>query len=185
MTSLQQEIPRSRVNITLDVDTGGARKTVELPLKLLVLGDFSNGRASGRIGARERIAVDASNIDAVLAALQPRLRLAVENTFRGDGSTIPVELDLESLASFSPDEVARQIPQVNNLLAMRNLLKDLKSNVLDNARFRRELERIVQHQGDLAAVQGELRQIAPLRQGDEAAPGSVAADASDSQGRED
>jgi type VI secretion system protein ImpB len=44
MDSFQREIPKSRVSITLDLHTGGAQKKVELPLKLLVAGDFSAGK---------------------------------------------------------------------------------------------------------------------------------------------
>ena len=42
--SFQNEVPKARVNIKLDLHTGGAQKKVELPLKLLVMGDYSNGR---------------------------------------------------------------------------------------------------------------------------------------------
>jgi len=38
--SFQNEIPPARVNIKLDIDKGGAQKKVELPFKMLVLGDF-------------------------------------------------------------------------------------------------------------------------------------------------
>ncbi|EIR79976.1 hypothetical protein YPPY32_2003, partial [Yersinia pestis PY-32] len=47
------------------------------------------------------------------------------------------------MKDFEPESVARQIPQLRALLAMRNLLRDLKSNLLDNATFRRELENIL------------------------------------------
>lgn len=52
--SFQNEIPRARVNIKLDLVTGGARKKVELPLKLLTVGDYSNGRAEGTLSEREK-----------------------------------------------------------------------------------------------------------------------------------
>ncbi|SEP03131.1 type VI secretion system contractile sheath small subunit [Aquisalimonas asiatica] len=162
MGSYQHEVPKSRVNITLDVDTGGAKKTLELPLKMLVLGDYSNGKGEGRILERERISIDKNNLDSVLGTLSPRVEATVENTLKKDGSDIKVDLTFDSYKAFSPEEVARQIPQVNNMLAMRNLLKDLKSNVLDNARFRRELERIVQNQPELEQVMGELKEAAPL-----------------------
>lgn len=42
--SYQNEIPKARVNIKLDLHTGNASKKMELPLKLLVTGDFSNGQ---------------------------------------------------------------------------------------------------------------------------------------------
>ncbi|EFH5511849.1 hypothetical protein GPH39_24355, partial [Escherichia coli] len=40
-SSFQNEIPKARVNLKLDLHTGGGQKKVELPLKLLVAGDFS------------------------------------------------------------------------------------------------------------------------------------------------
>ena len=42
--SFQNEVPKARVNLKLDLHTGGASKKTELPLKLLVAGDFSNGQ---------------------------------------------------------------------------------------------------------------------------------------------
>ena len=42
--SFQKEIPKARINISLDVETGGAKKKIELPLKMLVMGDFSNSK---------------------------------------------------------------------------------------------------------------------------------------------
>ncbi|WP_200191976.1 type VI secretion system contractile sheath small subunit [Halorhodospira abdelmalekii] len=173
MGSYQQEVPKSRVNITVDVQSGQAKKTLELPLKLLLLGDYSNGGAEGRIAERERIRVDKHNLDAVLASLCPRLQIRVDNTFAKDGSQVGVDLTFDRFEAFGPEAVARAIPQVDNLLAMRNLLKDLRSNVLDNAKFRRELERIVRNQQELAAVRGELMRIAPLESA--AWPGGEAA----------
>ena len=64
--SFQNEIPKARVNITLDVETSEGRKKKELPLKLLVMGDFSNGQTQGPIGQRERIGISRNNFDQVL-----------------------------------------------------------------------------------------------------------------------
>lgn len=44
--SFQSEVPKARINLKLDLHTGGASKKTELPLKLLVTGDFSNGQES-------------------------------------------------------------------------------------------------------------------------------------------
>lgn len=52
--SFQNEVPRARVNIKLDLVTGDAQKKVELPLKLLAVGDYSNGRAEGTLSEREK-----------------------------------------------------------------------------------------------------------------------------------
>jgi len=61
--SFQAEIPKARVNIQLSLHTGGAQKKVELPLKLLTVGDFSNGKAEGPLSEREKINVNKNNFN--------------------------------------------------------------------------------------------------------------------------
>ncbi|MDX1805050.1 MAG: type VI secretion system contractile sheath small subunit [Alcanivorax sp.] len=160
--SFQNEVPRSRVNITLDLETGGAKKKLELPLKLLVMGDYSNGQSDGRLAERERIRIDRNNLNDVLKDMSPRVRYSVENKLRDDGSDIEVDLKFDSFKSFKPEAVAQNIPQLNDMLAMRSLLKDLKSNLLDNSKFRRELERIVKNQPELESLMGQLKALVPL-----------------------
>ena len=158
--SFQAEIPAARVNIKLDVHTGGAQKKVELPLKLLVLGDFSNGRTQGPVQGRGKINVNKNNFNAVLAELNPSVSFGAKDTITGDGGEMPISLDFKHMKDFHPEQVARRIPQLSKLVATRNLLKDLKSNLLDNATLRRELEGIVKDEKTLAALKGDLDAIA-------------------------
>jgi type VI secretion system protein ImpB len=151
--SFQNEVPKARVNIKLDLHTGGAQKKVELPLKLMMLGDYSNGQEDRPLSERSKININKNNFDNVLTEFSPALKLTVENTFAGDGSDASVDLKFEKMKDFEPEQVARQIPSLRALLATRNLLRDLKSNLLDNATFRLELERIVKDE----ALSDELR----------------------------
>ncbi|MBD8120584.1 type VI secretion system contractile sheath small subunit [Pseudomonas lutea] len=151
--SFQNEVPKARVNIKLDLHTGGAQKKVELPLKLMMLGDYSNGQEDRPLSERSKININKNNFDNVLTEFSPALKLTVENTFAGDGSDASVDLKFEKMKDFEPEQVARQIPSLRALLATRNLLRDLKSNLLDNATFRLELERIVKDE----ALNNELR----------------------------
>ncbi len=160
MDSFQREIPKSRVSITLDLHTGGAQKKVELPLKLLVAGDFSAGREQAPLAERKKVNIDKNNFDAVLADYAPGLKLAAQNTLAGDGSELPVNLAFRSIKDFEPEQVARQIPELQALLAMRNLLRDLKSNLLDNGTFRREFEKVLKDKRLSDTLRGELSQIA-------------------------
>ena len=159
--SFQNEIPKARVNITLDVDTGGARKKLDLPLKLLAIGDFSGGKTKGSIAERERININKQNLDTVLKDFSPETKFSVDNTIANDETEIGVELKFDSYKSFSPENVARQVPELDNLLSMRNLLKDLKSNLLDNGKFRRELEKIIKNQPELEGLKAQLDKLAP------------------------
>lgn len=160
--SFQNEIPKARVNITLDVETGGARKKKELPLKILAMGDYSHGKTKGTVAERERININKNNFDKVINDLAPELEMAVPNTIKDDATDLKVNLAFKKLKDFHPVQVANQIPELRNLLAMRNLLKDLKANLLDNKAFRRELERIVKDAPELQGLKAELNKLAPI-----------------------
>lgn len=154
--SFQNEIPRARVNISLDLETGGAQVKKELPLKMLVTGDFSNGKTSGDVSERQRISITSNNLEQVMSDLSPNTSFSVDNKISNDGSEIKVDLQFNKFKDFHPERVASQIPEVRSLLAMRNLLKDLKSNLLDNSALRKEVERILHTESDLASLKDEL-----------------------------
>lgn len=159
--SFQEEIPKARVNIKLDLHTGGAQKKVELPLKLMVMGDYSNGKETRPLSEREKVNINKNNFNNVLADFSPSLNLTVENTLAGDRSEESVSLNFKEMKDFEPEQVARQIPQLRAMLAMRNLLRDLKSNLLDNATFRKELETILKDDNLSDDLRAELAALAP------------------------
>ncbi|QZQ49853.1 type VI secretion system contractile sheath small subunit [Erwinia persicina] len=161
--SYQNEIPKARVNIRLDLHTGGAQKKMELPLKLLVTGDFSNGQEQRALSEREKVNVNKNNFDSVLAEFSPVLNISVENTLAGDGSEENVRLTFRDMKDFTPEQVARQIPQLKAMLAMRNLLRDLKANLLDNVTFRKELETILKNPALSDELRSELSALAPQK----------------------
>ncbi|CAM3764950.1 type VI secretion system contractile sheath small subunit [Rahnella bruchi] len=159
--SFQEEIPKARVNIKLDLHTGGAQKKVELPLKLMVMGDYSNGKEDRPLSEREKVNINKNNFNSVLADFSPSLNLTVENTLAGDRSEENISLNFNEMKDFEPEQVARQIPQLRAMLAMRNLLRDLKSNLLDNATFRKELETILKDPSLSNELRSELNALAP------------------------
>ncbi|MBB1199844.1 type VI secretion system contractile sheath small subunit [Enterobacteriaceae bacterium 89] len=161
--SFQNEIPKARVNIKLDLVTGGASKKVELPLKLLSVGDFSNGKAEGPLSEREKVNINKNNFNNVLADLNPEVNLIVKNTLANDGSEENIRLQFQDMKDFEPEQVARQIPQLKAMLAMRNLLRDLKSNLLDNVTFRKELEVILKDPALSDELRNELNALAPAQ----------------------
>ena len=167
--SFQNEVPKARVNIKLDLHTGGTQKKVELPLKLLVIGDYSNGQETQALAEREKVSINKNNFNSVLAYFNPKARIAVENTLALDGSELSVDLDFKSMDDFQPEVVASCVPELRALMAARNLLRDLKSNLLDNAMFRRELEKILKDPGLSERLRADLQKIS------EAAPASQSA----------
>ena len=158
--SYQNEIPKSRINLRLDLHTGGAQKKTELPLKLLVTGDFSNGQETRMLSERPKINVNKNNFDNVLSELSPTVNYSVADTVADNGSEQSVRMTFRSMKDFEPEQVARQIPQLKLMLAMRNLLRDLKSNLLDNATFRKELEIILKDPALSSELRSELSALA-------------------------
>lgn len=159
--SYQNEIPKARINIKLDLHTGGAKKKVELPLKLLVTGDFSHGQEDRALSEREKVNVNKQNFNSVLAEFAPAIRFSVPDTLKDDGSEENIQLTFGHINDFEPEQVARQIPQLKAMLAMRNLLRDLKSNLLDNVTFRKALETILKDPALSDELRDELSALAP------------------------
>ncbi|MCX8641265.1 MULTISPECIES: type VI secretion system contractile sheath small subunit [unclassified Gilliamella] len=157
--SYQNEVPPARVNIHLDLHTGGAKKKVELPLKVLSIGDYGRGKDKRPLSEKEKVSINKNNFDAVLKDFRPEATISVPNTLADDGSDISINLAFESMNDFSPEQIAKKIPQLRSLLAMRNLLRDLKSNLLDNATFRYELEKIVKDEQLSDELRAELEAI--------------------------
>ena len=108
--SFQNEVPKARINLKLDLHTGGASKKMELPLKLLVAGDFSNGQDAAPISEREKVNITKNNFDSVLSEYSPKVNLSVKNTLSEDGGEDNIELTFQSMKDFTPEQVAAQIP---------------------------------------------------------------------------
>ncbi|EPK7772046.1 TPA: type VI secretion system contractile sheath small subunit [Klebsiella oxytoca] len=159
--SFQNEVPKSRVNLQLDLHTGGAGKKSELPLKLLAVGDFSNGKEQRSLSERNKININKNNFDSVMAELLPTVDLLVESTLSGEARVENIKLNFGSVKDFEPEQVARNIPSLRALISMRNLLRDLKANLLDNVEFRRELEKIMKDPAMSSELRAELTALAP------------------------
>lgn len=155
--SFQNEIPKGRVNLTVDVDTGGAKKSVSLPHKTLVLGDFSAGKGKGAVIERERIAITRETRDSVMKELNPELNILVDNTLSSSDEEMQVKLSFNSLNDFSPEAVVGQVPALKRMLAVRNLLKELRSNLVDNTDLKNALNDLAQDPESMKALQADLQ----------------------------
>lgn len=158
--SFQNEIPAARINLKLDVGKGDAKKKTELPLKMLVMGDFSLKNKDERVVDREKISINKNNFEQVMQSLDLNVKYSVENKLTGEGD-LGVNLDIKNMDSFKPENVAKNIPELSRLLAARNLLKDLKSNLLDNRDFRLRLEEILKNPDAVKSLQDELTKLVP------------------------
>ncbi len=156
--SYQHEKPPARVNLFLEVQKGDAKEKVELPLRMLVTGDFTGREDDTPISDREVINVNKQNFQQVMRSHELGLEYTVENRLTGEGE-IKVDLDFEDLDAFHPEEVAKQVPELSRLLAARNLLQDLRNRLISVGDFRKQLERIVRDEGEREALLQELDRV--------------------------
>jgi type VI secretion system protein ImpB len=160
--SFQDEIPPSRVNIRYHNKVTGQEK-VELPLKLLLLGDYTFREDDTPLEERKKISVNKDNFASVMREQGLKLDMVVPNRISGEeDDEIRVQIDVDSLDAMTPDEVVKRIPELNKMMEVRDLLTELKARVITNRKFRLALEKIVKDQGQLESIMQELERIAPL-----------------------
>ena len=121
--SLQHKLDRvrsPRVHITYDVEVGGAIEIKELPFVVGVLGDFTGQPEQPLPKLKERKFVDINpdNFDSVVEAMNPHLSFAVENKLSEDpdGPQLKVDLHFKGMDDFEPENIARQIKPLRELL---------------------------------------------------------------------
>ena len=146
--SLQHKIDRvrpPRVQITYDVEVGGAIELKELPFVIGVMGDFV-GKPEEPLPAfknRKFVEIDPDNFDQVLSGMSPRLAYTVDNKLQDDGSKMGVELKFKSMEDFEPDRIVQQVEPLRKLVEARQKLSDLRSKMDGNEKLESMLEDIM------------------------------------------
>jgi type VI secretion system protein ImpB len=146
--SLQHKLDRvrrPRVQITYDVETGGAMQKVELPFIVGVLADLSGQPKEPLKPLKERkvVAIDRDNFDNVLAKAAPRLAMRVPDRLGDSGDKIAVELNFKSLDDFEPARVVEQVEPMRKLLEMRQQLTQLLSKMEGNDKLEKLLAQVL------------------------------------------
>jgi type VI secretion system protein ImpB len=135
--------PRERVNIVYKPATGDAQEEKELPLKLMVLGDFT-GRADDRaLEDRKPVSVDKDNFNDVMRSMNLGASVQVPDKLSDSGGELSVNLKFESLKDMDPDAIAAQVPELKKLLELRDALTALKGPLGNLPEFRKKIESLV------------------------------------------
>lgn len=154
-----------RVHITYDVEIGDAIELKELPFVMGVLGDFTGmpTQPLPRLRDRKFVEVNPDNFDKVLEGMAPHLAFAVENKLSEDpdAGQIRVNLNFKSLEDFEPDNVAKQVKPLKELLDLRTKLSDLRGSLQGNDRLEQALLEAVGDSDKLAKLKAELGVGAP------------------------
>lgn len=150
--------PKERINIKFVPATGGAQEEIELPLKMVVLGDFSGRASEEPLESRESVSVDKNSFAGVLKEMGLERSLEVANRLQDDDpdATLRVDLKFEELRDFSPDRIAQQTPELKKLVELRDALTALKGPLGNLPQFRKALGELVEDDGKRSTILSEL-----------------------------
>ncbi|QKE65192.1 type VI secretion system contractile sheath small subunit [Aquipseudomonas campi] len=150
--------PKERINVTFKPATGGAQEEIELPLKLMVLGDFTQRADDRKIEDRKPISIDKNNFDEVLGKQELNLTFSVANRLQDEqgADELPVQLRINSMKDFNPAAVVDQVPELKKLMELRDALVALKGPLGNAPAFRKAIESVLADDDSRDRVLGEL-----------------------------
>jgi type VI secretion system protein ImpB len=159
--SLQKKIGRvrpPRVQITYDVETGGAIEKKELPFVVGVLADLSGQPDKPLLTVKDRkfVEIDRDNFDKVLAKTEPRLAFKVDNKLSNDDTKIGVELRFSNMEDFEPQNVVEQVEPLRKLIELRRKLSNLRSSLYGNDKLDKMLQQILNDDQELNKLCSEV-----------------------------
>ncbi len=133
--------PKERVNIVYKPATGDAKEEVELPLKLLIVGDYTQRQDDRPLEERKPINIDKDNFNEVMRKQDLSLDINTPNRLSSEeNEELAASLQFSDLKDFSPESVVRQVPELNKLLELREALTALKGPLGNVPAFRKMIE---------------------------------------------
>ncbi|HUS06621.1 MAG TPA: type VI secretion system contractile sheath small subunit [Bryobacteraceae bacterium] len=149
-----------RVHVTYDVEVGDAIELKELPFVMGVLGDFTGmpEQPLPRLRDRKFVEVNPDNFDSVLEGMKPHLAFSVENKLSEDSNApqLKVDLHFKGMDDFEPENVARQVKPLKELLDLRTKLSDLRGSLQGNDKLDELLIEAVGNTEKLNKLKGEV-----------------------------
>lgn len=149
--------PKERVNIIYRPATGDAKEEIELPLKVLIMGDFTLQKDARSVEDRQPVNVDKDNFNDVLAAQNVRLETVIDNKLSDEpDAQMSVNLDFKKMKDFEPDTIIQKVPELKKLMELRDALKALKGPLGNIPEFRKKIQDIVKDDEVKARLLKEL-----------------------------
>ncbi len=148
--------PKERVNIMYKPATGDATAQVELPLKIMMIGDFTGKTDETPVEDRKPISLDANNFADVMKGQNLEITVSVPDKLSGEEGDLPVTLKFNSLKDFEPEGIVNQVPELRKLLELRRALTALKGPLGNFPAFKKRIQSILGDEGARATLKTEL-----------------------------
>ena len=111
-----------------------------------------------RLRDRKFVEINPDNFDKVLEGMNPHIAFSVENKLSEDpdAGQLRVNLNFKSMDDFEPENVARQVKPLKELLDLRTKLADLRGAMMGNYKLDELLLGLAGDADKLAKVKAEI-----------------------------
>jgi type VI secretion system protein ImpB len=153
-----------RVQITYDVETGGAIEKKEIPFVVGVMSDLSakSNVARPKVKERKFVEIDRDSFGTVLDKIKPRVSFTVKNELKPGGSDLLIDLVIESMDDFRPEQIVKKVPVLNKLFEARTKLNDLLAKLEGNDELNAKLVKLATSKDELGAIKTATTPAAPV-----------------------
>ena len=155
-----EKVRPPRVHVAYDVEIGDAIESKELPFVMGVMADLTGQPAEplARLKDRRFVEITPDNFDSVLQSMKPHLSFSVENKLSEDpqAGQVKVDLNFQNMDDFQPEQVARQVKPLRELLELRTKLGDLRGTLQGNEKLDEVLLDAVSNTEKAQKLRGEL-----------------------------
>lgn len=179
---IQDKLPKSRITLVYRTNINGQEEDVKLPFRVVVLGDFSLGRSKDRqvdVEERKLRSVNGSNLNDLMKDMGMSVSFEVDDKLSADGEgKMAVELPVDRMKSFHPDEIVNHVPKLKALMLLRKLLMEMQSDIDNRKDLRRKLYELFSNKEELKKLleSEQLKGYASMR-----LPATAAAKPQDAQ----
>jgi type VI secretion system protein ImpB len=157
MSKDQTVAPKERVNIVYKSQVGDAQQETELPLKVLVVGDYTGRSDDTPLEERKPVNIDGENFNDVLAKQQLTVDVQVADKLSGaKDASLDLHLEFKKLDDFGPEGIVKQVPELKKLLELRTALTALKGPLGNLPAFRKKIQALL---GDEAARKQLMKEL--------------------------
>ena len=156
----QSESPKERINVTYKPATGDQSAEVEIPFKMMVLGEFNPNEEEKPVEQKKAISINKNNFNEVLKHQILSVSFSVDNKLTDEeGASLNVSLKFESMKDFSPENIVESVEEMKKLMELRQSLIALKGPLGNMPAFRKASEKAIGDETERQKLLDELLNI--------------------------
>ena len=133
--STESQASAERINLVYRSSSPDGSRDVELPFRVLVLGNFSGCEEAEYFGEQQPININLDNFSIVMESLSPQIKLvAPDKLGENQDEVLSFSFVFKNIDDFNPRNLIEQCPELSSLAKLRQSLFDMReSSVSDES----------------------------------------------------